>query len=200
MLSLALGGTIVWNALFAQPAGRRLASGTIELALPKGRSGGPQLAMEARPKGTGAVSKSLLVSLQRELAAMSRYAGPLDGRFSNETRAALTAYRRSSGLDQRASVQDVLDHIRYAKTLRKVALAATATTGSTKSDDKTIRMVQTALAELGYSPGPIDGHVGEATRQAIMEFESERQLQVTGDVSPALLEELRKTSPARRVS
>ena len=82
-------------------------------------------------------------------------------------------------VDQRASVQDVLDHIRYAKTLREVARSPirdeSETTGSTKTDDKTVRMVQTALAELGYSPGPIDGNLGvRVTRTESVASGSER--------------------------
>ena len=53
-----------------------------------------------------------------------------------------------------------------------------------------IRLVQTGLSELGYTPGPVDGVLGEQTKQAIRTFEQDRRLEVTGRVSDALVREL----------
>jgi peptidoglycan hydrolase-like protein with peptidoglycan-binding domain len=190
ILSLGLAVAIVWNAVFAQAPGRRMAnSDTIELALPKGRAG-PRLSVAVKTERPG--PKTALIDLQRELAALKRYGGPIDGRLSPETRAALDAYRRTSGLPQRATVQDLLDHLRYTKTLKQVARSET--TGSIGPDVATVRHVQTGLSELGYLPGPIDGTLGETTRQAIKEFEGDRRLPVSGEITPELLSELAKTS------
>ena len=190
ILSLGLTAAIGWNAMFAQPSGRRLAnSDTIELALPKGRAG-PRVSVAVKTERPGA--KSALIDVQRELAALKLYDGPIDGRLSPVTRAALESYRRTHGLPQRATVQDLLDHLRYTKTLKQVARAET--TASIGPDEATIRRVQTGLSELGYLPGPIDGTLGETTRQAIMEFEGDRRLTVSGEITPELLSELAKTS------
>jgi hypothetical protein len=190
ILSLGLTVAIVWNAVFAQASGRRLAdSGTIELALPKGRAG-PRLSVAVKTERPA--PKSTLIDVQRELAALRRYDGPIDGRLSPVTRAALDSYRRTNGLPQRATVQDLLDHLRYTKTLKQVA--RTETTGSIGADEATIRQVQTGLSELGYLPGPIDGTFGETTRQAIKEFEGDRRLPASGEITPQLLSELAKTS------
>ena len=190
ILSLGLTVAIVWNAVFAQASGRRLAdSGTIELALPKGRAG-PRLSVAVKTERPA--PKSTLIDVQRELAALRRYDGPIDGRLSPVTRAALDSYRRTNGLPQRATVQDLLDHLRYTKTLKQVA--RTETTGSIGADEATIRQVQTGLSELGYLPGPIDGTFGETTRQALKEFEGDRRLPASGEITPQLLSELAKTS------
>ena len=190
ILSLGLTVAIVWNAVFAQASGRRLAdSGTIELALPKGRAG-PRLSVAVKTERPA--PKSTLIDVQRELAALRRYDGPIDGRLSPVTRAALDSYRRTNGLPQRATVQDLLDHLRYTKTLKQVA--RTETTGSIGADEATIRQVQTGLSELGYLPGPIDGTFGDTTRQAIKEFEGDRRLPASGEITPQLLSELAKTS------
>ena len=190
ILSLGLTVAIVWNAVFAQASGRWLAdSGTIELALPKGRAG-PRLSVAVKTERPA--PKSTLIDVQRELAALRRYDGPIDGRLSPVTRAALDSYRRTNGLPQRATVQDLLDHLRYTKTLKQVA--RTETTGSIGADEATIRQVQTGLSELGYLPGPIDGTFGETTRQAIKEFEGDRRLPASGEITPQLLSELAKTS------
>jgi len=191
ILSLGLTVAIVWNAVFAQGSGRRLAdSGTIELALPKGRAG-PRLSVAVKTERPA--PKSTLIDVQRELAALRRYDGPIDGRLSPVTRAALDSYRRAQGLPQRATVQDLLDHLRYTKTLKQVARSET--TGSIDAaDEATIKQVQTGLSELGYLPGPIDGTFGDTTRQAIKEFEGDRRLPVSGEITPELLSELAKTS------
>jgi localization factor PodJL len=43
---------------------------------------------------------------------------------------------------------------------------------------------------LGYAPGPIDGTLGEQTRQAIMSFEADHGLPRTGRVDAVLIERL----------
>ena len=73
-------------------------------------------------------------------------------------------------------------------------MARTETTGSIGPDEATVKQVQTGLSELGYLPGPIDGTLGETTRQAIREFEGDRRLPVSGDITAGLLSELAKTS------
>lgn len=57
-------------------------------------------------------------------------------------------------------------------------------------EDKKVRFVQTRLAELGYSPGPVDGVFGQKTRDAIEEFENDRQIPITGEISRALIKAL----------
>ncbi len=54
--------------------------------------------------------------------------------------------------------------------------------------------MQKGLAELGYAPGPADGRPGEITRRAIRDFQAERRLPVTGEITPELIAELKKTS------
>lgn len=57
-----------------------------------------------------------------------------------------------------------------------------------------VQLVQRGLSELGYSPGAVDGVLGEATRNAIREFEADRGLPVTGGVSASVIKELRKVT------
>ena len=53
-----------------------------------------------------------------------------------------------------------------------------------------VRAVQEALARLGYSPGPPDGVLGALTREAIAQFEQDRNLAQTGTITDALAEEV----------
>lgn len=52
--------------------------------------------------------------------------------------------------------------------------------------------IQELLDELGYKAGPVDGHVGAATRGAIRKFQNDSKVPVTGVLSLALVKQLRK--------
>ena len=46
----------------------------------------------------------------------------------------------------------------------------------------TIKQIQVALKNAGFDPGPIDGKMGKATRNAIKEFQKTNSLTVDGQV------------------
>jgi hypothetical protein len=58
-------------------------------------------------------------------------------------------------------------------------------TGSRVSD------VQSALAREGYYDGPIDGHLGNATRNALRRYQRDHGLEATGVINRAVIEALR---------
>jgi peptidoglycan hydrolase-like protein with peptidoglycan-binding domain len=51
--------------------------------------------------------------------------------------------------------------------------------------------VQRALALAAYGPVGVDGFVGPQTREAIMRFQRDHNLPVTGEISDSLVIELR---------
>ena len=51
----------------------------------------------------------------------------------------------------------------------------------------TVTLIQRALAQNGYDPGPADGLLGMRTRRAIREFQQDHGLKVDGESSVALL-------------
>lgn len=53
-----------------------------------------------------------------------------------------------------------------------------------------VRAIQEALARLGYSPGPPDGVFGTLTREAIAQFERDRNLTETGTITDVLADEV----------
>jgi peptidoglycan hydrolase-like protein with peptidoglycan-binding domain len=53
------------------------------------------------------------------------------------------------------------------------------------ADDLTLR-IQQDLATLGYHPGEIDGELSDPTIAVIAQFQAERDMPVTGQVSPLL--------------
>ena len=57
-----------------------------------------------------------------------------------------------------------------------------------------MKLIQRGLAELGYQPGPADGIAGRQTREAIMQFQRDRDLPVTGQLDETVLKELMKVT------
>lgn len=55
-----------------------------------------------------------------------------------------------------------------------------------------IKLIQTKLQEKGFYQGAIDGKIGRATRKAIKDFQSTRQLKADGVMGPKTWEELKK--------
>ncbi|MEM9472310.1 MAG: peptidoglycan-binding domain-containing protein [Pseudomonadota bacterium] len=127
---------------------------------------------------------SLVLLAQRELASLGLYDGVVDGLAGADTRDAVRKYQALNGLAVTGAVtRPVLDHIQFASRLNDAGNTSIA-----------VHQVQSALAKLGYSPGRIDGQLGEQTRIAIRTFEADRGWPVTGDVSDELLQELQGTN------
>lgn len=57
--------------------------------------------------------------------------------------------------------------------------------------DRDILEIERLLQRLSFAPGPVDGTLDAATEEAIRQYEAAAGLPVTGEPSPALLEELR---------
>jgi peptidoglycan hydrolase-like protein with peptidoglycan-binding domain len=60
-----------------------------------------------------------------------------------------------------------------------------------------VRVLQRALAHLGYSPGTVDGQYGAATVRAVSNFQRAHKLTVDGIVGPATLAALASALTAR---
>jgi len=60
-----------------------------------------------------------------------------------------------------------------------------------------IREAQTALKQLGFDPGGIDGVVGPHTRAAARSFQQANGMTASGNLSPETMERLRMAAPRR---
>lgn len=69
----------------------------------------------------------------------------------------------------------------------------------TPSQREIIAAAQARLSQLGYSPGPADGLMGERTRTAIRQFQAARNLPIDGQATGALVTQL-DTAVAERQS
>ncbi|WP_108683213.1 peptidoglycan-binding domain-containing protein [Methyloceanibacter sp. wino2] len=154
--------------------------------------------LPAQPPGDG---ESLLVvrAIQRELSLRGYDVGTVDGQLSDKTRKAISAFQMREGLAITGlPSDDVLRQILLGDTI-----ANSDATGSVppadsiaaqSADDSTVLRVQQVLAELGYAPGIIDGQWGENTADAVSAFQQDRNMAVTGSITPELLAELQRVT------
>jgi peptidoglycan hydrolase-like protein with peptidoglycan-binding domain len=220
---LGLTGTIIYNALYLQERGPRglvtTAPGTsttteaqivhveppanapVEMAAASTQAKSvPPVSTDLAPLDPGKGESQLVVrAVQRELAARGYNVGQVDGTLSDETRAAISAFQKKEGLPVTGVPSDDL--------LRQILLgdsvAPAAATGSVAASDSiaadaaesaTVKRVQQILADLGYAPGPIDGAWGTNTASAISAFQRDRNIAETGQITPELLNEMRRVT------
>ena len=190
---LAVGAGIFANALFLQ-AGPHPAPFFFTREHERPRPGQPD---------------ELVRSIQDALMQRGYYSGPLDGFAGPQTQSAIVDFRDRTGDEGSTEVSlELLSEIRSsqrpdlspvatrvespAEQPQPVPQAAREPAGETpEPPDGTVAAVQEALARSAYGPLTIDGVAGQATRDAIMRFQKDHNLPVTGEVSDSLVVELR---------
>jgi peptidoglycan hydrolase-like protein with peptidoglycan-binding domain len=60
------------------------------------------------------------------------------------------------------------------------------------SEDTLVSLIQFALEELGFDPGPADGKLGPRTTAAIEAYQRSHDLQAEGQPTEQLLEHMEK--------
>jgi len=169
---LALGTGISVNALLLQPS----------------RHPAPLFATRGGDEiATPAKADPLVRKVQAALQASGRYAGPVDGFAGPRTEAAIVAFERSAG---RAPTGLADAELLAAIQSSSAAPAAPSTPEGLPPDDD-VAIVQKALARAAYGPLRTDGVFGPQTRDAIVRFQADHGLPSTGEISDALMVELR---------
>ncbi len=218
---LGLTGTIIYNALYlqdqhgpaaisaAQPprviAGTSAPTAPVEVAkLPPVRTDLPPLPPQAAAEG--GAPELLIKAVQRELSARGYDVGAADGKPSDKTRAAISAYQGSQGLPVTGAASDeLLHHILLGDSAKPSAATGSVTAeddaaarapAKAKADDpnSSVKAVQQILADLGYAPGLVDGAMGASTTHAITAFQHDRKIHETGRITPELLRELKRVT------
>jgi hypothetical protein len=64
--------------------------------------------------------------------------------------------------------------------LMTAMLGLSLTPWASAADQDNIKKVQQTLRDKGFDPGPIDGHMGSQTREAISQYQKSENLPVTG--------------------
>lgn len=181
---IAASAAIVMNALLLQPRPH------------------PAPYFSTREPTTGIDHPDELVrAIQDGLKQLGYYSGPLDGVLGPQTRSSIMAFEQRAGRKPLGEASAaLLDEIR---SIVRVDLApatlheALSRNASAPPDlpaatpDPLIAAVQRALALAAYGPVGADGFVGPQTRDAIMRFQRDHNLPVTGEISDSLVIELR---------
>ena len=128
-----------------------------------------------------------IMEAQQALQEMGYDPGPVDGAMGENTRRAVKAFQGEFGLAVDGMIDDaLLERLRAESAL------------DTPSPEKRLarrgllrsytRAVQDGLHDLGIDPGPVDGIVGPLTRKAVRAFQVAANVDVTGMISPQLLQ------------
>lgn len=183
-ISIAIG----YNAFFGQ-ASRSLA------ALTDGATSNQVVDSEAVESTTVRLRYDPVVEeAQRELQAAGFYRGTIDGVAGKRTRLAIEAYQKATDLTVTGeATKGLIEHVRFTREIAEASLFTGTVEADAGAEERArIRRVQTGLAELAYLQGEINGEMNAPTRSAIIQFERDRGLAETGDISGALLAELAK--------
>ncbi len=229
---LALTGTIIYNALYLQdqhgptalsasqppkvigapstpslpaPSPARYAAPAVHLdptETPKLPPASTDLPPTPPPSADAEVPELLIKAVQRELGTRGYDVGPADGKLTDKTRAAISAYQEREGLPVTGQASDeLLRHILLgdsvapaAATTGSVEAKNDAGSGKSSGGDPSVKAVQQVLADLGYAPGPVDGTMGASTTHAIIAFQHDRKIRETGRITPELLRELKRVT------
>lgn len=131
-------------------------------------------------------SGPLVTELQRRLADLGFYSGPITGYFGELTQSAVIRFQQENQL-----VADGLVGPSTAEALRTYGSSPSEETaaGTLQLQDQgpAVTEVQTQLAELGYYDGPITGYFGSLTQDAVIQFQRSNGLTVDGLIGPATL-------------
>ncbi len=215
LLVMALTATaIVSNAMFLQAAHhvQPLFASRSSTPLPTLAPGAPRAARQEAvpatmpPRPTLAPTDAsiadtgvgLVTGIQRELARLGLYVGPIDGIAGERTKAAIATYQAAAGRTATGEPSaELLDFIKNAPAPPPAGVSETPSITTLTEQDvaagpspDTYRNVQTALNRAGYGPITVDGHAGNETADAIRRFELDNGLPVTGEAGERLLARL----------
>jgi peptidoglycan hydrolase-like protein with peptidoglycan-binding domain len=108
-----------------------------------------------------------------------------------QVRPAITSKAVVDRAQTRPGAERQLHIARYAADPKSVgSTPAPAVAAEADADPETVRAIQRELKARGYGPLPGDGSVSLATRAAIMAFEHDQGLALTGEASDRLLKRI----------
>ncbi len=106
-----------------------------------------------------------IVVVQGDLAFLGYYDGPTDGIAGDETQAALSAFQTDAGIDVDGEYGPQTD---------------TALASALEANEDYVTNLQEQLIEKKLYPGPIDGDYGKGTKNAVIAFQKECDIEETG--------------------
>jgi peptidoglycan hydrolase-like protein with peptidoglycan-binding domain len=200
---LGLTGSIIYNALYLQNLPSTTVAGAARQAVPPPERRPPieiaklpPVSTDLPPMEVEEGGPQLVVrAVQRELAARGFDVGAEDGKLSDKTRAAISAYQKDHGLPVTGEASDqLLRHILLGDSVEPGGATGSVKESAPGNKGSKVKAVQKILADLGYAPGPLDGTMGKGTKRAILVFQKDRKIAQTGRITPELLAELKRVT------
>jgi len=172
----------------AAPTSRKDAMKRTVPAAPAPRAASTPIPPQRPETAAVQVRSDLVADVQRELNGLGFYGDAIDGLLGPRTGQAIRDFEQAQGLKITGEPSPMLlDVMRRAR-------ARPETTGSVEpaKSQPSLRVlaVQRVLARLGYGPVKLSGIPDPATRAAIEQFERDRGLARSGEVSDRLIGEL----------
>jgi N-acetylmuramoyl-L-alanine amidase len=137
-----------------------------------------------------------VVDLQRRLAAVDSYSGPVDGLLDDETAAALRAFQELHGLAADAicgpDTWTLLVHLGYQLGARLIFLHSPMLKGEDVSE------LQRQLGVLGFNAGRVDGIFGPDGSHALRDFQRNAGLAMDGICGPTTIAALDRLGGSKR--
>lgn len=134
---------------------------------------------------SGGISKGKtdanVAAVQARLKTYGYYRSTVDGKWGNNTLAAVLSFQSDKGLTVDGAVGGASERA-LGITLKTGARSGDITKGKTAAN---IKKVQTALKNAGYYRSSVDGVWGRNTLCAVMSFQSDKGLTVDGVVGSA---------------
>ena len=152
-------------------------------------AGSPQALAATTP--TAPDPAELVRRLQGAMRDLGLYDGPINGTLGPQTRATLDAYARSTGLVVGAEPSEAI--------LAAAELAARQRREQASHEQQERnRRAQTALLELGYQVGDIDGVIGPRSREALNDWlRKQRRSPFAGEIDEAMVVALNEAAATR---
>ena len=174
---LLVAGGISANALLLQP----------------GRHPAPLFAAGGGRAVTAPQADPLVAEIQAALRGSGWYGGPVDGIMGAVTEQAIRAFEQEAGMAPtgRASSELLAAVRRSGGGATEPADPARFSPVEEPAPLPEVAAVQRALARAAYGPIRTDGVFGPQTRDAIARFQADHGLPATGEMSEALVLELR---------
>lgn len=126
--------------------------------------------------------RDMVLAIEDELSTRGYYVGSIDGVVDNDTRAAIRTYQSDAGM--------TIDGQADADLL---ASLEADDSDDDMSDYRLVRNIQVELNDKDYNAGAADGVFGPSTRRAIVTYQSDAGLEITGEASERLLRHLRNS-------
>ncbi|WP_173931123.1 peptidoglycan-binding protein [Chelativorans sp. Marseille-P2723] len=151
------------------------------------------------------IDEGTIRAVQKTLADLGLYPGPIDGMTGPQTDAAIQSYRRIVGLEagnridgallRQLGLNEFLSPAADSTAERRKDRANRSDSGmqmASNRGDVRIQRVQAGLKAFGNDGIDVDGVMGEKTRKAIQEFQSLFGLPVTGQPDEALYSKMQE--------